>query len=351
MISKFKSRPRTDSHQTEIRVQRRSWDRAIYLVLLAGFALLLANYLVGDRLLLRADGLVLRDRTVIAATSTVKVADVAIKPGQRVEKDEMLLRAESTAMLDRLADLAMRGADLDERRAALISQSELTKELLPIADARLAQLVSDEGRLSGEGMAGLVTASRQEDAADRLHLARTEVSRLGALSRGLAQEIEAVSRARGHATEAVRRLSAHYADGVQRAPHDGVIDGEVPSEGEVFSPGEPIATLLSGHQYILAYLPNGYLFDLAPGQAVRVAAGKTRVTGRIDEILPVSASIPDEFHNSFRARERRQLARISLPDGNVFPTHSTVRIRSDLDLFGQARRLWAAVRDLLPVAA
>ncbi|WGH78442.1 HlyD family secretion protein [Jannaschia ovalis] len=328
MIAKLKRRPRPDSHRTETRVQRRAWDRAIYLVLLAGFALLLLDYALGDRVVLRADGLVLRDRSMIAATSTVRVTDIRVRPGQRVAAGDVLLRAESTSVLDRLADLAVRGAELDRRRAALAREMRVADRLLPIARDRLTRLDAAADRLEGPAREGLITATQREEVDTRRDEARMEFGRLAAISAGLEEEIAAVSRASGMAHAAVTRLRSHYDEGLQRAPRAGIIDEVIPSAGQVFSPGEPIAAVLSGSQYVLAYLPRVYLFDLKPGQAVRVAAGKTTVAGTIEAILPVSASVPDEFHNSFRARERRQLARISIPDG-VFPTRSTVRIRSD----------------------
>ncbi|MFQ6552655.1 HlyD family secretion protein [Aestuariibius insulae] len=343
MITRLKCRPRTDSHRNEIRVHRWSWDRTIYLVVLGGFFAMLLNYLAGDRLILRADGLVLRDRIVVAATSLVSVTEVQAQPGQWVEAGDILLRAESTTVLDRLADLALRRAELDERLAKLIGEAALAQALAPLARERLETLEADTLWMIGSDNDRLVNAARRAEIEDRLHAARTELRRLETRDTGLNHEIAAVRTAAEHADADIARLRSHYNGGVRRAPREGVVGSAVPAEGEVFRPGEPITSLLSGGQYVLAYLPRHYLFSIAPGEPVRVMNGSASVIGKIDAILPVSAAIPDEFHNSFRARERKQLARIALPQDSPFPIHSTVRIRSDFDLRGRLSALISQV--------
>ena len=349
-MRRLKKRPRSDSLINQARAQRYRWDRLIYLGLLLIFFLSLGNYFVGDRVFLRADGLVLRDRTEISATSLVRVSDIRIRPGQIVEAGDMLFRAEAPEILDRLADFSMRVAELDERAAGLRGRSHLSTELLPLARERAARLKEDQARLGSALVAGLappnrrqslLTTTRRQDLQGQAYEAEAEFRRLSAVSDALDLEIAAVGTARAQAQRAVDRLSSYYAEGNLFSPTSGIISGTVPSTGEVFTPGEPMTSILWGPQYILTYLPDGYIFPLKLGQRVRVRSGAITEAGYIEQILPVSDSLPDEFQNTFRSRERRQLARISLPAASSIPTHATVRIDFESSIGRHLRSLVA----------
>lgn len=352
-LKRLKKRPRSDSHDTDRRDPRKQWDRTIYLSLLAIFALSLCNYFLGDRVFLRADGLVLRDRTVLSATSLVRVSDVRIRTGQSVSEGDFLFRAESPGVLDRLAEFSMRVAELDERAAGLRGRARLSAELLPMAQERALRLNRDMDGLETARVAGLappkrrqtlLTTTRRQTIETQAYDAQAELKRLKALRTALDKELAALASARDQAQNAVDRLSGYYADGSQFAPTDGIIAGTVPSVGEVFTPGQPMTTVLWGAQYILTYLPNGYIFPLKPGQEVRVRSGMISEFGTIEKILPVSDSLPDEFQNTFRSRERRQLARISLPENSSIPTQATVRVDHYPRFRSRLSFLWTALR-------
>ncbi len=326
MKSQLKKRLRSDTQVNEPRRAPHSWDRIVYLLLLTGFFLGVANYLFGDRVFLRADGLVLRDRHSIESTYIVRVTDIMVKPGQRVDVGDRVFRAESTAILDQLAELSVRNAEIDERLAALRNRKHVVEQMLPVVERRAQELAETRHRIGSASLARLVTSARTESIQDQVLTVESELQRLTALDSGLTKEIEAVSVAREHAQSGITRLSKHYDDGFRFTPVTGVVDYSVPSDGEVFNPGEPIMSVLSGDPYVLTYLPRKYLFSLEVGDTVRIHYGKTSAIGLIDAILPVSQSVPDEFHNAFRARERRQLARISLPPDFDVPASATVRV-------------------------
>ena len=88
----------------------------MYFLLLLGLGAAVLNYLYGDFIIMRADGLVLRHKSVIAATYVARVQSVAVREGQEVVKGELLLDLLSTEMLDRLADLSSRRAQQSEQR-------------------------------------------------------------------------------------------------------------------------------------------------------------------------------------------------------------------------------------------
>lgn len=351
-MKRLKKRIRSDTHVSDARRPRpRGWDRYIYLLLLVLFFGALLNYVAGDRLFLRADGLVLQDRTVIGATDLVQVTEVAVRPGEEVEDGQMLLRAESLETLGRLADLSMRAAELAERRARLRSELAVARELQPRAERRLDELVEREETLDDLQDSRLVTADRREEVAELRHDAEVRLATLDARIEGLTEEITALDGGRAEARGAIRNLKTRYRDGLHLAGTAGTVGDEVPAPGEVLNPGEPILTLYWGEPYILAYLPQHYVFDIGAVEAVEITSGNVTRQGRIDAILPMSTAIPDEFRNAFRLRETRQLARVSLEPGPPLPTMASVRITRDWRLgetfhkiAGRTGRALAAMR-------
>lgn len=326
-MKRLKKRVRSDTHISEARRPRpRTWDRNVYLALLVLFFAGLGNYVAGDRLFLRADGLVMLDRTVIGATALVQVTEVGVRPGQRVEEGQMLVKAESLETLGRLAELSMREAEVAERRARLRSELAMARELQPRAAERVQTLLDRHARLAALETSRLVTLQRREVVADTHYDADVRSAVLTAQIDGLAAEIAALDATHEQAKDAVRNLKTRYRDGVHTAGRAGTIGDRVPAAGEVLNPGEPLLTLYWGEPYVLAYLPQNYLFDLTAGEAVTVNTGKLSRSGRIEAILPMSTAIPSEFRNAFRLRETRQLARISLDPGPELPTMAAVRI-------------------------
>ncbi|WP_298435217.1 hypothetical protein [uncultured Jannaschia sp.] len=306
--------------------KRRNLDRTIYLILLAVFFAALGNYLLGERLFLRADGIVLKNRSVIAATALVRVTEVAVAPGQTVAAGDVLLRAESLDVLGRLAELSMQDAALAERQATLRSERGVVESRLPEAIDRLDTYRDRLAQILAYRRG--VPTLRREAVETEVYASQAEVTTLRASLDGLSQEIEAVESARRHAEGAISKLRTHYAEGRHLAGVDGIVGGEVPAPGEVYLPGEPILVLLWGDPYVLAYLPKTYLFAIENGDRVRISSGQLTHLGRIEAILPVSQSIPDEFRTAFRLDESKQLARVRLDPAAPFPVQSTVRISS-----------------------
>jgi len=92
-MQRIRKRTRLDTLVNQRRVvSPLSWSRWIYLGLVAALALFLGNYVVGDAVLLRADGIVLTDRHISASTYPAKVRRVNVREGQQVQVGTALLR-------------------------------------------------------------------------------------------------------------------------------------------------------------------------------------------------------------------------------------------------------------------
>ncbi len=335
-MRKLRQRPRSDTLQNQPRRQNRAMGRFIYLLLLAGLMIGISNYVWGDRIFLRADGLILRERTHVAATSIVRIEEVAVRRGQRVSQGDLLLKIGSSELLDRIADYSTRNAELAEREAALRTRENLVTELLPLAEQRKTQTQRAVKELEGPAKEGVVTSQRFEEATAAAYAAKTEFVRLSAEKSGLAKEINALRAARGHSAEALDNLEQHYREGIITAAKSGSIGEQVPSVGEVFKAGDPILSVISGDPYVLAYLPPSYLFQLDQGMAVTVQSGRITAQGFIAKILPVSQLVPPEFQNTFKPDQTFQLVRVEFEGSSPFPTSANVLVTRP----GLKEKLW-----------
>ena len=121
-------------------------------------------------------------------------------------------------------------------------------------------------------------------------------------------------------------MRAHYADGHVASPFDGAVGAKIPSVGDVYRPGETILSIYSGEPHVLAYLPSRYLFSIEPGMRVKVTSGRQSAVGTVAKILPVTDALPREFQNTFKPRDRSQLARITFAEAPPFPLHEKVEV-------------------------
>ena len=115
----IRKRPRLDALLNQQRANTLAWGRRFYIVLLAILGIGLVNYFIGDAVFLRADGILLTDRQIVAATFPAKVAAVHVKEGDVVAKGAVLVELQSAEMLKEIADLGLRNADLAVREEQL----------------------------------------------------------------------------------------------------------------------------------------------------------------------------------------------------------------------------------------
>lgn len=326
----LKKRTRVDNIANERRVARGSTGRIVYLVLLALFALAVLNYLFGDFLLLRADGLVLRDHTVVATTYVARVDKVDVSEGQIVKKGEPLLQLESLEILERIADLSAKRADLAAKATEFKIRADSVEQLLPLAERREAESKRVIEQFDGMAKEGFVRTVPYAEALRANYDASRDRVNLGSQARVLKEELSALEAARADANAAFNDLQALYANGLVRAPVGGAVGAKVPSVGNVYRPGEPLLSIYWGKPYVLLYLPRRYLFPIKVGMQVSITDSQHTERGVVSEILPVTDTLPKEFQNTFQPSDRNQLAKIRLPAASRFPLHQKVHVSRSL---------------------
>jgi len=322
----LKKRLRPDNIPSEQRVMRGRTGRTIYLLLLSIFGFTVINYMFGDYVLLEADGLVLRDQHVVATTYVARVDSVDVTEGQTVEAGNPLVKLQSTEILERLADLSTKRADLVAQETDFKVKAASVAQLLPLAERRVAEAVNTIKQFDTLAAAKLVTAARYQEALRVNYEASHDRVNLITQRQVLEKELSSLDDALADADDAIAKLKGLYADGIVRSPVSGSIGASVPFVGNVYRPGEPILSIYAGGPYVLVYLPRRYVFPIYVGMELRLTDGRDVAGGIITEILPVTDTLPKEFQNTFKPSDRNQLAKIKLTTPSAFPLNQKVSV-------------------------
>lgn len=325
-MKRIRSRPRVDNLANQQRSQPIRWGRRIYLGLIVLLGGVLVNFAIGDALILRAEGLVVSNRQIIAATYTGKVSLVYIQPGQKVSQGDVLFELESADMLKDIAQLATQNADLSQREAELGVRGATAKALLPLAERHARQAADASLAVESVKAQGLITLKRAGEAIGAEYETAARIADLQSQSSAIADQLPFIQSAHERARLALQQLEAFYDDGRVRAGQSGIVGANVPVQGQVVKFGELLAEIHGSETSILAYLPDNYMFAIKPGQMVEVASGLTSVEATTEAVLSVADSLPAEFQNMFRPRDRSRLLRIALPSTHSFAVSQKVTV-------------------------
>jgi multidrug resistance efflux pump len=282
----------------------------------------------GDAVMLSADAIVTRQRVAVAAPwRDAWVREVYVRPGDRVEAGQKIAIVESATISRSLAELAAEKARIGGRVAQLEGRRTVVTTLLPLAQSSAAEAEAFLGKVQNAGANGLavsktlveITAASVQASERSLSLKAEQVS--------LEIEMKANKAALDQVSAAYDDLERTYGNGVLHAPVSGYVGANVAMVGEVLSGGsDRIASVYTGPSFVLAYIPESYLFDVTEGQKVAVKARGQTIVGDVEKVLPVTEALPPEFQLPNRVRGRGQLVRIALLDKAEFAIDQKARV-------------------------
>lgn len=330
MIRQIRHRPRVDVLTRETRPTSARWGRLIYLTLLATFALVVANYLFGSALFLKAPGLLLQAQYSIAPPYEARVVRINVKPGEAVDSNMPLVEVESPTLARAIADLSLRQAELKTKVEQVRSKLVFADTMIPIAREPVNNTQRSIDSLDRLETRQLASLKRREDVNSASYTARSQLADLETQKRSLARELEASSTASVEADAMYQQFKQLYNNGTLFAPSSGIVGARVAAEGDVLVPGNRVLTIHSGPPYVLAYLPASYVFPVQPNQRVTVSGGNRTVIGSVRDVLAVADALPAEFQSGLKPRDRSQLVRIALPDNSGFAAQQQVLVSSCL---------------------
>jgi multidrug resistance efflux pump len=325
-MKRLRTIPRVDNLGKQQRASSAKWGRIVYLSLISGFCGALLYYLFGNLVVLSADGIVLTDVRAVDASYTGKVVEVYVQEGDAVTSGTPLLKMESFDMVKQIADLALKDGELAVRESQLRGQLEVVEAISPLA-ARNAEestrTIANFDKVSGRGLISVLT---RDSALQGSLTAAQRVAELSTQKASAEDELRLVAQSRRTSNDAMEKLKRIYDDGNVRASGQGLVGVKVPVPGQVVQPGDQLMQINGSNSYILAYLPDQYLFQIRKDMVVNLRAGGETAVGRIDSVLAVADALPDEFQNLFRPRDRSRLFRVRLTSGNPFAVSQKVTV-------------------------
>jgi multidrug resistance efflux pump len=262
----------------------------------------------------------------VDASYTGRIVEVYVQEGDRVEEGTPLLKLESFDMVKQIAELELRDGDLAVRESQLRGQLDVVDAIAPLAARNAKETTKTVASFDKVSDRGLISVLSRDNALQSSFAAAQKVAELAAQKVSAQDELAQVAKSRETSRQAMEKLKAIFDDGNIRASGAGVVGVKVPVPGRVVQPGDELLQINGGNIYILAYLPDEYMFPIRKGMPVNLRSGGERARGRIDSVLAVADALPDEFQNLFRPRDRSRLFRVVLTSPNPFAVTQKVTV-------------------------
>jgi HlyD family secretion protein len=300
--------------------------RLVYGTLVFGVVFFFVSYFTKPFVFLAGPGVVSSPRYVLSLPYTVQIIRMDVAPGATVKAggDIGLVRSPQqdtivATYMRALADITGRSAELRVRARAAHDSIEA---------ARAYQRVTEEAVEKIEAAGGATVTFRVDVLRERALARKTVASQEAEANEAVAQlaALDAFSRQLHDAMDEVTRS---FNGGRITTPITGVISTDLARVGQSLAAGTAITEVLDPSDiFVDWYIPNARLVDPKVGNGVLVAYGNRRITGKIAEILPVSAVYPGTQQLTVRDRQATQIARIRLdPDATAPALNSTVWVR------------------------
>jgi len=339
MIKAIRKRARPDNLKNQVRAGGQSFARKLYLYCIVSVFVLIGWTFTGHWFFLDAEGLVTRERMVVAPDYSGRIVEVHVKPGDRVEAGQLLATLHSREITDVIAELTTRRGTVSSREAQLSARIETARRLLPRAAERKRRALEAHRQLAGLGRRGLTTTTRIQETEREIDEAEREESTLAAEINGSASEMKNLNATLAQMDQTIAQAERNYSGGRVIALADGLIGARAPSLGQIVKSGEPLFDLYRGEMFVLAYVPIGRLYALSENDSVSVSDGQTTFPGRVEHIKAVTDALPPEFQANFRAQDRQQIFSVAFTDPPPFAVLAKVRLSSNWSPYGMSRRL------------
>jgi HlyD family secretion protein len=259
-----------------------------------------------------------RDRLELVAESHERIIEVAVREGDRVATDAILVRQEAGTMQPRL-DQAKASVDEAERRLAELQSGPRQREIdearaaVAGAESTLQTETKEYERVRSLVERKLVSASSLDQARSRRDTARSArdqaQARLRLLLEGTrSEQVQQAQAAVARSKAALAELETTASRYVVRAPRDGVVEALPYKLGERPPAGAPVAVMLAdGTPYARVYVPEPLRASYTAGARVqlRVDGVQQPLTGTVRYVSAEASFTP---YNSLTQKDRTRLS-------------------------------------------
>ncbi|MFO8083362.1 MAG: efflux RND transporter periplasmic adaptor subunit [Desulfobacterales bacterium] len=216
-----------------------------------------------------------RTETRIEAQISGQVTDVAVRAGDMVEKDQVMVVLDSREV----------NARLSQARQALkttVSQKQQTERLLDAAQAVFNEASSDYQRIKNFYESEAATKQELERSEARFYQARAALKRAQEAVQGAIAGIR-------QAEEVVREAQVSLGYTQIKAPVKGEVIQRMIEPGDLALPGKPLVLMKTTENLqIEAFVREGLIGKVQPGimLAAHIGALDKTVTAKVEEIIP-----------------------------------------------------------------
>jgi len=259
-----------------------------------------------------------RDRLELVAESHERIIEVAVREGDRVATDAILVRQEAGTMQPRL-DQARASVDEAERHLAELQSGPRQREIdearaaVAGAESTLQTETKEYERVRSLVERKLVSASSLDQARSRRDTARSArdqaQARLRLLLEGTrSEQVQQAQAAVARSKAALAELETTASRYVVRAPRDGVVEALPYKLGERPPAGAPVAVMLAdGTPYARVYVPEPLRASYTAGARVqlRVDGVQQPLTGTVRYVSAEASFTP---YNSLTQKDRTRLS-------------------------------------------
>jgi multidrug resistance efflux pump len=327
MITALRDRVRPDNLHNQVRAGGKNLARRIYLYSVALVIGVIALEFIGPVIFLDADGLVMKERTVVGTDYSSRVTAVLIKPGDSVQAGQHLITIQSPDAVEKMAEIISKLATMTAREAQLKSRAGSLSTLKPVVSERRVRALESLKRLRTLLDRQLTTSSRLAEATREVFEAEREEAKLIAEEATLSDELRTAGASREELQNVLATMRLNYNDGKILAAASGTVGPKVVSPGSVLKPGEAALDIYRGRPYVVTYLPTSRIFSVEAGDMVVVTDGKKRAIGIVQRIETLAEAAPPEFQSAFRSVDRQQVARVEFDlEGPPFPIYAKVKV-------------------------
>lgn len=311
MLRRLRRRHPAEHLTRDIRRGGARWTRWIYLLLLVGAVAWGFDRAFGQLFYLRADGLVIAKATASATEYTARIDAVLVKRGEIVAEGQLVAQLHSQELKERMGALMVRANQDRSELAQLRGQIRTAQALLSAAQKR--HEIAEKRREAVERLRtdGLLTDVQVSAALNDAYRALDDLQTLRTNLISLEERIAEIEEAIRTAGDLLSSMRIQYDSGHVSAPIAGIVGDVHVSPGDVVRAGEPLLEIYSEPRYVIAFLPNGALYEVAPDDAVLIRCGLSASLGRIASIEAVAPELPKEFQKTFQPLQRQQLAYVT----------------------------------------
>jgi multidrug resistance efflux pump len=328
-MKRIKPKQRVDQLKTEVRLQRGSIGKWIYLALLSCLIIWLFDIFFGRFFYLQANGMVVKDTQTISLSYTAQVKNIDVRDGVMVAQGQKLGDVVAMEVIEQLSTLNIKISDLNTRIGAHRSRIEVISSILPIAKSRADAMLKLRGDQEGAVKRGLTGTQNMSELLQDEFESRVNYREMMSERRALLADLEQLQQSRQNLLTLSQQTEEIYQGGQIKALQAGLVSNLQIANGSVIRPGETILDILYGEAYVLAYIDTDALYTIKENDEVSILFGTEFIEGQVQVIYPLSKALPQEFQRSFRPLERSTVARIRFAKGeSVPPLMTTVQVYS-----------------------